>query len=122
MNTATLPVSDINDPKITITASAAVYLQKRLPVASKAVGLRFGLRTKGCSGFTYVLDIAESMLEDDIIVASAGLNLIIDRKQIKFLKGTIIDCVQDGVNEFLKFNNPNAKGECGCGESVNIEA
>ena len=49
-----------------------------------------------------------------------GVNIIVDGKSIVYLDGVELDFSKEGLNEGFKFNNPNAKGECGCGESFSV--
>jgi len=49
-----------------------------------------------------------------------GVKVIIDPKSLVYLDGTELDFVKEGLNEGFKFNNPNVRGECGCGESFNV--
>jgi iron-sulfur cluster assembly protein len=81
-----------------------------------------GVKTAGCSGLAYTLDFAkeEEIKTEDILFTEAGITVVVDPKSFLYLKGTEIDCVKEGLNEVPKFNNPNVKGACGCGESFTI--
>ncbi len=106
---------------ITLTNTAVAHFQKMLQSQKKALGIRFGVKNAGCSGMAYVIEFALEIKNDDQKFETAGVQVIVDQKSLSFLKGTEIDCVQQGLNAYLKFNNPNIKGECGCGESFTAD-
>lgn len=107
--------------QISLTPSAVVHLKKTLDNKANALGIRFGVKNAGCSGLSYILDFAKELKDEDSIFETEGVKVIVDAKSLEYLKGTEIDCVKEGLNEQLKFNNPNVKSACGCGESFNIE-
>jgi iron-sulfur cluster assembly protein len=109
------------DTKITLTDSAVKHLQKTLQKKTEALGIRFGVKNAGCSGMAYVLDFVLEAKPDDHIFETAGVKVVVDPVSLEYVQGTEIDCVEDGLNASLKFNNPNVKSACGCGESFNIE-
>ena len=105
---------------ITMSDSAAQRVQAFMNNRGKGLGLRLGVRTSGCSGMAYVLEFVDEMNDDDIVFENKGVKVIIDGKSLVYLDGTELDFVKEGLNEGFKFNNPNVRGECGCGESFNI--
>ncbi|MDP1924894.1 MAG: iron-sulfur cluster assembly protein IscA [Thiobacillus sp.] len=105
---------------ITLSESAANRVQKFLDQRGKGVGLRLGVRTSGCSGMAYTLEFVDETLPEDITFESFGVTVLIDPKSLIFLEGTELDFVREGLNEGFKFNNPNVKNSCGCGESFNV--
>jgi len=105
---------------ITLSASAADRIRKFLAQRGKGIGLRLGVRTSGCSGMAYTLEFVDESLPDDISFESGGVTVLIDPKSLTFLDGTELDFVREGLNEGFKFNNPNVKNTCGCGESFNV--
>ncbi len=105
---------------ITLSESAANRVQKFLEQRGKGVGLRLGVRTSGCSGMAYTLEFVDETLPEDITFESFGVSVLIDPKSLTFLDGTELDFVREGLNEGFKFNNPNVKNSCGCGESFNV--
>ena len=105
---------------ITLTAKAASHVQGSLAKRGKGVGLRLGVRTSGCSGLAYRLEFADKVDSEDIEFESHGVKVVVDRKSLAFLDGTELDFGKEGLNEGFKFNNPNVKDECGCGESFNV--
>ena len=115
--------SHLNPPKtmaISLTESAATRVKTFLVSRGHGVGLRLGVRKTGCSGFAYVVDLAESIGEGDQLVDVDGLPLIVNDKSLAMVEGTVIDFQRQGLNASFVFHNPNATGECGCGESFTI--
>jgi len=105
---------------ITLTERAARHVSGFLAKRGKGVGLRLGVRTSGCSGMAYKLEYADEVYAEDISFDSHGLKVVTDRKSLPYIDGTVLDYVREGLNEGFKFNNPNVKDQCGCGESFNI--
>ena len=105
---------------ISMTAAAADRVKAFLTNRGKGVGLRVGIKTTGCSGMAYVLEFVDELNEDDSTFDIDGVNLIVDAKSLDFIDGTQLDFQKEGLNEGFKFNNPNVKGECGCGESFTV--
>ncbi|MEF1341407.1 iron-sulfur cluster assembly accessory protein, partial [Vibrio rotiferianus] len=77
-------------------------------------------KTTGCSGMAYVLEFVDDLNEEDEVFELSDVKIIIDKKSLVYLDGTELDYVKEGLNEGFEFNNPNAKSECGCGESFNV--
>jgi iron-sulfur cluster assembly protein len=105
---------------VSITPRAAQRVQQFMAKRGKGVGLRLGVRTSGCSGMAYTLEFADETQPDDLQFESNGVNVLIDTKSLVYLQGTELDFVREGLNEGFKFNNPNAKDHCGCGESFKV--
>ena len=105
---------------ITITESAATRVKDFLDNRGKGIGLRVGVKTTGCSGLAYVIEFADKVEQDDKVFEDQGITLIVNPKSYVYLKGTELDFGKEGVNEGFKFNNPNVKDKCGCGESFNV--
>ena len=105
---------------ITATPKAKQYMKNMLAFRGKGEGVRVGVKGTGCSGYAYVIEYADIINEDDTIIDLDGLNIIIDSKSEIFLKGSEIDFVEEKLGQGLRFNNPNAKNACGCGESFNV--
>lgn len=105
---------------ITLTENAARHVQQTLSKRGKGMGLRLGVRTSGCSGLAYKLEFADEQLPDDVRFESHGIAVLVDPKSLTYLDGTELDFVREGLNEGFKFNNPNVKDQCGCGESFNV--
>ncbi len=103
-----------------MTAAASERVKSFMDNRGRGLGLRLGIKTTGCSGLAYVLEFVDDLNEDDQIFAIDDVKVIIDAKSLVYLEGIELDFVKEGLNEGFKFINPNAKGECGCGESFNV--
>jgi iron-sulfur cluster assembly protein len=78
------------------------------------------VRTSGCSGMAYVLEFADEVGSDDLVFENQGVKVLVDPKSLVYLEGTELDFAREGLNEGFRFNNPNVKSACGCGESFNV--
>ena len=106
---------------ISITPAASERMRHFLANSPGAAGVRFGMKRTGCSGFSYVVDLAESVAADDrTLELEEGVRLIVDAKSLPLVDGTVIDFQRQGLNASFVFHNPNATGECGCGESFTV--
>lgn len=105
---------------ITMTPAAEERVKSFLVSRGKGIGLRLGLKTSGCSGMAYILEFVDDLNEDDEVYEIGEVKIIIDAKSFIYLQGIELDFVKEGLNEGFQFNNPNAKGECGCGESFTV--
>ena len=105
---------------ITLTQAAADRMSSFLANRGKGVGVRLGVKTSGCSGMAYVMEFVDDLNDDDEVFEERGVRVIIDQKSLVYLDGTEVDYGKEGLNEGFKFNNPNARNECGCGESFTV--
>lgn len=105
---------------ITLTESAAKRVKDFLSNRGKGEGLRLGVKTTGCSGMAYVLEFVDVIEADDKVFETNGVKVVIDPKSLLYLDGTEVDYGKEGLNEGFKFNNPNVKDQCGCGESFTV--
>jgi iron-sulfur cluster assembly protein len=105
---------------ITVTESAAKRVSTFISNRGKGVGVRLGVRTSGCSGMAYVLEFADEVGAEDLVFEDRGVKVIVDPKSLVYLDGTELDYGKEGLNEGFKFNNPNVKSQCGCGESFGV--
>jgi iron-sulfur cluster assembly protein len=105
---------------ITLTERAAHRVQQSIRKRGSGIGLRLGVRTAGCSGLAYTMEFADGLQPEDTLFESQGVTLIVDLKSLPYLAGTELDFVREGLNEGFKFQNPNSKAECGCGESFTV--
>ncbi len=105
---------------ITLTERAAKQIEKQLAKRGSGIGLRLGVKPSGCSGYAYVLDYAEQLTDDDTIFEQNGVKVIVKKADLEYLDGVELDYAREGLNEAFKFNNPNVKGTCGCGESFSV--
>lgn len=105
---------------ITMTESAAERVSNFLANRGKGVGLRLGVKTSGCSGMAYQLEFVDEIAEEDQVFECHGVKVVVDPKSLVYLDGTELDYGKEGLNEGFKFNNPNVKDACGCGESFTV--
>src|SRR3990167_3163633 len=93
---------------------------KRAAEGKVAHGLRIGIRGGGCTGFAYLFEWADNppSEKDKVFELGDGMRLVVDPKSLVYLDGTELDFVTNIMGYGFKFNNPNTKGSCGCGESV----
>ena len=106
---------------IQVTEAALKRMQDYLVKEPAAAGVRFGIKKTGCSGFGYTVDVASAVGDTDVIFDQDGVRILVDRKSLPFIDGTEIDFQRQGLNATFVFRNPNATGECGCGESFTVE-
>jgi len=105
---------------ITLTELAADHICSQIEKNGNGVGLRISVKKSGCSGFAYVLDIAKEVLATDSVFESHGAKVLVDAESLEFLNGTEVAYTRQGLGFAFKFNNPNVKDECGCGESFAV--
>jgi len=105
---------------ITLTEVAADRIKNFLANRGKGLGLRLGVKTSGCSGMAYILEFVDELEDNDQVFESQGVKIIVDPKSLLYIDGTELDYGKEGLNEGFKFNNPNVKDQCGCGESFTI--
>ena len=105
---------------IQLTDVAAQRVQTFLANRGKGIGLRLGVKTTGCSGMAYVIEFVDELEDSDTVFETNGVKVVVDPKSLIFLDGTQVDFAKEGLNEGFQFVNPNAKDECGCGESFTI--
>lgn len=105
---------------ISLTEKAAKHVNRNLEKRGKGLGLRLGVRTTGCSGLAYELEYVDAPDEADQVFESQGIKVFVDPKSLPYIDGTELDYAREGLNEGFKFQNPNVKDECGCGESFRV--
>jgi len=106
---------------MSVTAAAAERVKALLASRGKdSVGVRIGVRTKGCSGLSYTLEFADEKNDFDEIMEHDGVTILIDPKATMFILGTEMDFVEGKLESGFVFRNPNEKGRCGCGESFHV--
>ena len=108
------------DMKVSLTESAAGHIKRQLEGRGRGLGIRLGVRTSGCSGMAYALEFVDEPQPEDKVFQAFGASIYVDPKSLVYLDGTELDFVKEGLNEGLKFNNPNVSAECGCGESFTV--
>ena len=106
---------------MTVTEAAAQRIQALLAKRGRpSIGIRIGVRARGCSGLTYTLEYADEKGKLDEVVEDKGVTILIDPKATMFIIGTEMDYVEDKLQSGFTFRNPNEKGRCGCGESFHV--
>ena len=113
------------DPKatvLTMTPAAVAHVRRQLEINGRNA-LRLSVVESGCSGYMYELDYTDAIDADDLVCRVApGVSICVAPGVIGLVAGTEIDYVREGINATLKFRNPNADTECGCGESFSVAA
>jgi iron-sulfur cluster assembly accessory protein len=114
-------VVDSKDPLI-LTQAAADRIQELLrgENAKGAIGIRLGTKRRGCNGLSYTLNYALEKPEKDVAMESHGVQVFIEPMALFNIVGTVMDWEESELSSEFTFNNPNSKGECGCGESFNV--
>jgi len=105
---------------VSLTHAAARHVEKSLAKRGSGIGLRLAVKTSGCNGFAYALEFVDTINAEDEWFESYGVKVIVDPRSLGMLAGTELDFVREGLNEGFKFTNPNAKANCGCGESFAV--
>lgn len=105
---------------LTLTPAAVNKLRGLLQEKPEYIGLKVGVRTRGCNGLTYTLDYTKERDKADEEVVQDGVRVFIEKKAQLTLLGTEMDFVESKLSNEFVFNNPNIKGTCGCGESFNM--
>ena len=105
---------------VSMSSAAAEHAQRQLAKAG-ARAVRLGVKNSGCSGFMYQVDyVTEPEADDQEFAVADDLSVFVSQEALPLVRGTEIDLVIEGLNSVLKFRNPNAAVECGCGESFAV--
>ena len=102
---------------ITLTPDAIAKVKAILTEQKEEAGLRIAVLGGGCSGFQYQMTLEKESKEDDKVIDMEGLKVFIDSRSMLYLSGTEVDYIDGENGSGFKFDNPNAKDACGCGES-----
>jgi iron-sulfur cluster assembly protein len=106
---------------ITLTERAARHVASFfVKQGEPAHGIRVKIKTTGCSGYAYVVEPLDCVAENDKVFESHGIKLAVDAKSYPLIAGMTLDYTREGLNEGFKFQNPNVKDTCGCGESFSV--
>jgi iron-sulfur cluster assembly protein len=108
---------------VSLTEAALAHVRKCIAQRPTCVGLKFGVKASGCNGYKYVVDYVDVASGDDYVfpLAQQGLAIYVDKASLPFVAGTTIDYTTQGLNQSFVFRNPNEQGQCGCGESFNVD-
>jgi iron-sulfur cluster assembly protein len=108
-------------PPITLSAAALTHVKHQIARRGGGCGLRLGIKKMGCSGLGYTVEIIdEPGAEDHVFPQEPGLAVYVAPGDLSAVQGTQIDFVRQGLNREFRFNNPNIKDTCGCGESFSV--
>ena len=113
------PMHDCMLP-VSVSERAAKYFTAQLAKHPGAVAVRVAALAAGCSGFRYRVDPTAGARDDDHIFESHGVRIVVDAASLPYLQGMTLDVVEDGLNRRVRFDNPNARQSCGCGESFGV--
>lgn len=107
---------------ISLTPAAVERVRQFTAQRAGTVGMRFGVKRTGCSGWGYHVDLADSIAASDRVFEQDGVQVVVDADSLALVDGTEIDFVRRGLNHEFVFRNPNVAAECGCGESFTTAA
>ncbi len=114
----------MNTPNPSVSLSLSSAARERFLTFLKrepdALAVRFGAKRTGCSGYGYTIELAHSLDQTDVEVEVEGVPFVLNRQHLALLEGTFIDFHREGINARFVFQNPNAVGACGCGESFTV--
>jgi iron-sulfur cluster assembly protein len=105
---------------VSLSEAAARHVNRYLAKRGKGVGVRLGVKTTGCSGLAYTLEYVDELSGEDVVFEEHGVKVLVDPKSMAYIDGTQLDYVREGLNEGFRFNNPNERDKCGCGESFRV--
>ena len=105
---------------VSLSEAAARHVNRYLAKRGKGVGVRLGVKTTGCSGLAYTLEYVDENAGEDVVFEEHGVKVLVDPKSMAYIDGTQLDYVREGLNEGFRFNNPNERDKCGCGESFRV--
>ncbi len=105
---------------LSVTDKAIKRFRDNLSGQPDAIGLRISIKSTGCNGYSYILDYAGEVNDQDKLIKISDISIFVDPDSMSLIQGTEIDFIDEGLNQVFKFKNPNATGECGCGESFSV--
>ena len=110
-----------NNETIGMTQQAIDHVYTMLTERGFGIGLRLGVKTLGCSGYAYNIGfLDETEADDEVFEINQDITIAVDKNSYPIIKGTVIDFISEGLNRQFKFDNPNVKDLCGCGESFSV--
>ncbi len=110
----------LSQMSVSLSEAAARHVNRYLTKRGKGYGVRLGVKTTGCSGLAYTLEYVDEPAVEDVVFEEHGVKVLVDPKSMAYIDGTQLDFVREGLNEGFRFNNPNERDRCGCGESFRI--
>ncbi|KAL0587228.1 hypothetical protein ABG067_003079 [Albugo candida] len=110
--------NEFNEPQM--TEAAADRIRDLMAKKPEAVGIRLGVRTRGCNGLSYTMNYADRKAPMEEEVKDKGVCVFVEPKALFHVVGTTMDFHTSPLGSEFVFENPNAKGSCGCGESFNV--
>lgn len=113
-------MSNFNPEELNLSESALTHFKEMLDLRGKCKGIKIGVKEAGCSGYEYTFDFVDVIQDGYLRFKKENCTIFVDTESFNFLKGSLIDYVDDGLNKGIKFVNPNAKAVCGCGESFTV--
>ena len=113
-------MSNFNPEELNLSESALTHFKEMLDLRGKGKGIKIGVKEAGCSGYEYTFDFVDVIQDGYLSFKKENCTIFVDTESFNFLKGSLIDYVDDGLNKGIKFVNPNAKAVCGCGESFKV--
>ena len=119
---ATAGQDEAETMSVQVTERAAKRIQEQIRQRGKGLGLRLGVKKSGCSGYAYVLDYADAVGPADLVFEAHGAKVVVAKDEMPMLSGLSVDWRREGLAEAFRFDNPNAKALCGCGESFTVES
>ena len=105
---------------VTVSEAAARRVARILAAEPDKNALRVSVEGGGCSGFSYKFDLADTRLDDDLVLEREGATVLIDPVSLMYMQGSVIDFVDDLMGQSFQIRNPNATASCGCGTSFSI--
>ncbi len=106
---------------IILTPSAVARVRTMLLKRGRGVGLYLATKVSGCTGFAYIVDYADEIKDDDLVIECDDVKVVVPKKSMAQLEGMTLDYAKNGLlNEGFEFHNPNIKDMCGCGESFSV--
>ena len=103
-----------------ILDSAANQIEKIVKSENKSTYLRIEILGGGCAGFSYKIDLDNTINEDDIVLSKNNIKVLINKSFVPYLEGSTIEFVDELIGKSFKINNPNATSSCGCGTSFSV--
>ena len=114
-------LNKVNPNSLQFSESAISHFKSQLISQSEILYIRIGVREAGCSGYEYFFEFEDVLGDSDSEFVFDDCKIIIDETSLKFMKGSLVEYSEDGLNKGITFKNPNAKAVCGCGESFTVE-